>query len=501
MSKGVKFVHPNAVHQWPELVPEIPPLSEDEYGRLKASMKESGQQYPVLVDENYRILDGNHRDQVAIDLGWDRLLIEERSGLSLNQKRTLALTLNSDRRQLAPDVQARIQAAMAELRRERVAEKRSAGESIRKIAKNEGVSKSTIEDDLKKAGQSTVPPQTVTGQDGRKYDTKNLKAKPKPEPTWQDVWLAEKERLPKTVIAISTGKSGASVLLVSDDARLVAKLLSVKTQEYMLHDYLKLHRQSMGEKLWQSLMDSLDKHGYGYVTSGMASKYSELQQIANAITGAAPTVEAAKQPYLTQEEAAARNALIEHPDPVEAARASIFGETPLSKDGHPISGLPSNGAAPADPDRAEQERHFRQQLMNTNNALMLDKEAQRKQIEAQQAEIEALRAQLAGTPLGLPIDDDPLHEKLLQALWYLDRGMAILSIDRNLSQPDSLILKYCDDFAVRTTAQHYQAIERMLVDDTIDVIREIAATSETPKQAVEKVLFQISKEDYAGRGR
>ncbi len=44
------------------------------------------------------------------------------------------------------------------------------------------------------------------------------------------------------------------------------------------------------------------------------------------------------------------NSLVEHPDPAAAARAAIFGETPLSSENFPIPGLPTNGSAAADTD-------------------------------------------------------------------------------------------------------------------------------------------------------
>jgi hypothetical protein len=499
MSKGVRYINPKEISPWPELVPEIPPLSETEYGNLKASMKEMGQQYPVLVDERFRILDGNHRHQAAVDLGWDRLMIEERGGLDHNQKRTLALTLNSDRRQLAPEVQASIQMALAELRRERVAEKRQKGQSLNQIADSENVSVAQVRRDLKNAPETTLPGGKVTGKDGRTYNTTKLKGKPKPaEPAlydWEKLLNKESEEHPASLVFLATGRSQATYLVFGDHARTVASWLKLGLTEVRLNDgrfktALKLHIPSAPWPKWFNHLNRIAQEaGKSILLVGTNDDYPGLKQLADRITGTQPLV-----PTTNQQQAADLNTLIEHPDPAsaaEAARAAIFGETPLSTEGHPIPGLPESEA-----DRAEQERAFRQRLMNNNTRLMQEKEALHQQMEAQAGEIEALKAQL-----GLPTDPDPLREKLLRSLWYLDQGMAALGPDRSLNQVDSLILKHSDDLAARTTVLHYQAVERLLADDTIDAIRTVAENADKPKQAVEEFLYRLSVEQYQGRAR
>jgi hypothetical protein len=213
---------------------------------------------------------------------------------------------------------------------------------------------------------------------------------------------------------------------------------------------------------------------------------------------------------------------VPQPDPAEVARKSIFGDTPLrSSEGFPIPGAPqrsggdapSNGShsapshdaaatsdAPAS-DRTDLDRLMIKRLQSDNLKLLQDKNTLNDQIEDLTAQLATLEAQIAGTPLGLPADADPLREHLLRSLWYLDQGMASLAADRSLSQPDSLILKYCDDQSVRTTMQHYQIIERLLADDTIEAIREIAQNADQPKQAVEKALYEINKQEIGGRAR
>ncbi len=83
-------------------------------------------------------------------------------------------TANEHRRHESQQVMER----RAEKRRERVAARRKAGESIRTIAEAEGVSKTTVEDDLKEESNTApgVHPRTgepengkVTGRDGKQY--------------------------------------------------------------------------------------------------------------------------------------------------------------------------------------------------------------------------------------------------------------------------------------------------------------------------------------------
>lgn len=77
----------------------LPRLSDDEYTALEKSIREHGVQVPITVDENRSVIDGHHRKEIAERLGVDcprRFAMD----LSDEQKRTLALSLNLDRRHL-----------------------------------------------------------------------------------------------------------------------------------------------------------------------------------------------------------------------------------------------------------------------------------------------------------------------------------------------------------------------------------------------------------------
>ena len=86
----------------PVLFQFLPPLLPSEYQALTESIRTHGVQVPVLVDESGAIIDGHHRDQIAAELGI-KCPREVRSGLTDTEKRSLAITLNRDRRHLTQE--------------------------------------------------------------------------------------------------------------------------------------------------------------------------------------------------------------------------------------------------------------------------------------------------------------------------------------------------------------------------------------------------------------
>lgn len=77
----------------------LPPLSAEEYERLKADIALRGVMVPVEIDENGNILDGHNRAQIAGELGIDYPTVVRR-GLPEHEKRLHAVTLNLARRHL-----------------------------------------------------------------------------------------------------------------------------------------------------------------------------------------------------------------------------------------------------------------------------------------------------------------------------------------------------------------------------------------------------------------
>jgi hypothetical protein len=80
----------------------LPPLSADEFERLKASIEAVGILTPIDVDENLGILDGWNRFQAAMQLGLDDVPVTVRPGLTDVEKRTFTRRANLIRRQVKP---------------------------------------------------------------------------------------------------------------------------------------------------------------------------------------------------------------------------------------------------------------------------------------------------------------------------------------------------------------------------------------------------------------
>lgn len=77
----------------------LPPLTPEEYSALEASILEHGILSPVITDENGVILDGHHRSRIAAEhsLPCPKQIVH---GKTDTEKRTMALSMNLDRRHL-----------------------------------------------------------------------------------------------------------------------------------------------------------------------------------------------------------------------------------------------------------------------------------------------------------------------------------------------------------------------------------------------------------------
>lgn len=116
------------------LFQNMPPLSREEYEALETSIREHGIQVPIVVDENRVVIDGHHRQKIAQDLGIEcpkRVVFDKTDA----EKRTLALSLNLDRRHLS-----------REQRRELIAESIKADPQLsnRQHAERTGVDHKTV---------------------------------------------------------------------------------------------------------------------------------------------------------------------------------------------------------------------------------------------------------------------------------------------------------------------------------------------------------------------
>ena len=85
-----------------EPVLKLPALPYEQFVALRDNIAVHGVLVPILVDETRRTIDGNYRKAIADELGYDCPEIVQ-SGLTDEEKRTLARALNLARRQLTQE--------------------------------------------------------------------------------------------------------------------------------------------------------------------------------------------------------------------------------------------------------------------------------------------------------------------------------------------------------------------------------------------------------------
>lgn len=143
----------------PVMFQHLPPLTPEEYSALEASILEHGILSPVITDENGVILDGHHRSRIAAEhsLSCPKQIVY---GKTDTEKRTMALSMNLDRRHLN-----------REQKRALVAEsvKADPGLSVNQHAERTGVSwatAKTVQDEMAATSQIEKS-ETVRGADGR----------------------------------------------------------------------------------------------------------------------------------------------------------------------------------------------------------------------------------------------------------------------------------------------------------------------------------------------
>jgi ParB-like nuclease domain len=83
----------------PEFENLVHPLSEEECNSLKQSIKENGQYYPIIVNQDGIILDGHHRYKICLELGIEPQYFVQNFKDSLEEK-LFVLQSNLQRRQL-----------------------------------------------------------------------------------------------------------------------------------------------------------------------------------------------------------------------------------------------------------------------------------------------------------------------------------------------------------------------------------------------------------------
>jgi ParB-like chromosome segregation protein Spo0J len=152
----------------------IRPHTDEEFARLVESIRQNGQLQEVILDAEGYIIDGYHRLKACALLGINDVKF---SGLNIGMNEENLLQIAADanvaRRQMDDaDVQS-VEDETTTLR-QRIVEARAAGRSLREIASEEGVSKSTVgrivrSMDTDTAGVPGGTGERTTGRDGKSY--------------------------------------------------------------------------------------------------------------------------------------------------------------------------------------------------------------------------------------------------------------------------------------------------------------------------------------------
>lgn len=145
----------------------MPPLSEEEYGALKADIAQRGVLVPVVEDGEGNVIDGHHRRRAWEELkalGFDLpdLPRDVRRGLSEQQKRDLSVSLNLQRRHLNRAQRKEVIAALL---------RRTPERSDRWLAEIAGCDHKTVGSvrcDLEVRGELPQPDKLL-GKDGKSY--------------------------------------------------------------------------------------------------------------------------------------------------------------------------------------------------------------------------------------------------------------------------------------------------------------------------------------------
>ena len=196
----------NVKKEYVELVPEISP---DDFGSILVSMREKGfdSRFPIVVDENYTVLDGHNRMKAAKQLGIEPVFVQDLSFKSEDEK--IEYILRTTKRKNLNSFQKAEQAWNFQKW------KKGSGEPISRrsdqvVAKREGVSEATFKrakfilekgpegfKDLCRKGEPIEPIyETVKVLEAVKY--------PIPEETKKTLvsWITLGLRTPKEVIQV-----------------------------------------------------------------------------------------------------------------------------------------------------------------------------------------------------------------------------------------------------------------------------------------------------------
>jgi len=149
----------------------LPPLESEEFEKLKADIMQHGILIPIVVDEDFCVIDGAHRLEIAQQLQMQQIPFQIRPRLSEDEKWNMAENLNFHRRHLS---QEKIRKIIEENRNKlpRLAlTLRQDGHSYRQIGDQLKISHKHARHIINQQATGTeVPldlPQTIKGKDGK----------------------------------------------------------------------------------------------------------------------------------------------------------------------------------------------------------------------------------------------------------------------------------------------------------------------------------------------
>jgi len=149
----------------------LPPLETQEFEKMKADIMQHGILIPIVVDEDFCVIDGAHRLEIAQQLQMTQIPFQIRPGLSEEEKWNMAENLNFHRRHLS---QEQIRKILEENRNKlpRLAlTLRQDGHSYRQIGDQLKISHKHARHIINQQATGTeIPvdlPQTIKGKDGK----------------------------------------------------------------------------------------------------------------------------------------------------------------------------------------------------------------------------------------------------------------------------------------------------------------------------------------------
>jgi len=250
----------------------LPPLAEDEFDGLAASIREHGIQQPVVVyrllNNHFDVIDGLHRLKVAQALALDLAKIPLNildQATSIKEQKALAWSLNADRRHLTK-----------EQRQARALELRKQGLSYRAIGEQLGVSQMTAQRDVQEAATVT----DVTVQLPERVASKDGKSRPAtaPAPSDNEIQIAREfivDALRKKYTPLARGQlyrdasriAGASgIKRKVFDAALDAMIEAGSVKEHInAHGAREYHFADVVDRLEQRAADSEKTGAFSHI--------------------------------------------------------------------------------------------------------------------------------------------------------------------------------------------------------------------------------------------